>query len=224
MAGNTVNSEIQRLKQNVSDAYTAIEQNMGKEVTDTNSDYMNENISEIGKHLQAVMTDDTVTMDINLDEYEVIDLTNLDGILQDKTIKQNGMSTYDAGYKGLRNVFVALDIDEKPDVITANGTYISSVDNLAGYSSVVVDVSVNNENRTFTQNGVYTPTEGYDGIYQVTVDVPASTYLNNIRTVLVNQGLTPPEDDADLATYIDSVFNNIATELQSINDSTTGGV
>ena len=224
MAGNTVNSEIQRLKQNVSDAYTAIEQNMGKEVADTNSDYMNENISEIGKHLQAVVTDDTVTMDIDLSEYEVIDLTNLDGILQDKTITQNGMYTYDEGYKGLRNVFVALDIDEKPDVITANGTYTSSIDNLAGYSSVVVDVSVNNENRTFTQNGVYTPNTGYDGMYQVTVDVPASTYLNNIRTVLVNQGLTPPENDAELATYIDSVFNNIATELQSINDSTTGGV
>ena len=86
MAGNTVNSEIQRLKQNVSDAYTAIEQNMGKEIADTNSDYMNENISEIGKHLQAVVTDEIITMDINLDEYEVIDLTNLDGILQDKTI------------------------------------------------------------------------------------------------------------------------------------------
>lgn len=224
MAGNTVNSEIQRLKQNVSDAYTAIEQNMGKEVADTSSDYMNENISEIGKHLQAVVTDDTVTMDIDLSEYEVIDLTNLDGILQDKTVTQNGMYTYDEGYKGLRNVFVALDIDEKPDVITANGTYTSSVDNLAGYSSVIVDVGVNNENRTFTQNGVYAPTEGYDGMYQVTVDVPDSTYLNNIRTVLVNQGLTPPENDADLATYIDSVFNNIATELQSINDSTTGGV
>lgn len=224
MAGNTVNSEIQRLKQNVSDAYTAIEQNMGKEVADTNSDYINENIAEIGKHLQAVVTDDTVTMDIDLSEYEVIDLTNLDGILQDKTITQNGMYTYDEGYKGLRNVFVALDIDEKPDVITANGTYTSSIDNLAGYSSVVVDVSVNNENRTFTQNGVYTPNTGYDGMYQVTVDVPASTYLNNIRTVLVNQGLTPPENDAELATYIDSVFNNIATELQSINDSTTGGV
>ena len=224
MAGNTVNSEIQRLKQNVSDAYTAIEQNMGKEVADTNSDYINENIAEIGKHLQAVMTDDTVTMDIDLSEYEVIDLTNLDGILQDKTVTQNGMYTYDAGYKGLRNVFVALDIDEKPDVITANGAYTSTVDNLAGYSSVVVDVSVNNENRTFTQNGVYTPNTGYDGMYQVTVDVPASTYLNNIRTVLVNQGLTPPENDAELATYIDSVFNNIATELQSINDSTIGGV
>lgn len=224
MAGNTVNSEIQRLKQNVSDAYTAIEQNMGKEVADTNSDYMNENIAEIGKHLQAVMTDDTVTMDIDLSEYEVIDLTNLDGILQDKTVTQNGMYTYDEGYKGLRNVFVALDIDEKPDVITANGTYTSSVDNLAGYSSVVVDVGVNNENRTFTQNGVYTPNTGYDGMYKVTVDVSASTYLNNIRTVLVNQGLTPPENDAELATYIDSVFNNIATELQSINDSTIGGV
>ena len=75
MAGNTVNSEIQRLKQNVSDAYTAIEQNIGKEVTDTNSDYINENIAEIGKHLQAVVTDDTVTMDINLDEYEIVDIT-----------------------------------------------------------------------------------------------------------------------------------------------------
>ena len=87
MTGNTVNSEIQRLKQNVSDAYTAIEQNMGKEVDDTNSDYMNENISEIGKHLQAVVTDDTVTMDIDLDEYEIIDLTNMgtlyEGYLED---------------------------------------------------------------------------------------------------------------------------------------------
>ena len=80
MAGNTVNSEIQRLKQNVSDAYTAIEQNMGKEVTDTNSDYINKNIAEIGKHLQAVVTDDTVTMDIDLSEYEVIDLTNFSSI------------------------------------------------------------------------------------------------------------------------------------------------
>ena len=87
MAGNTVNSEIQRLKQNVSDAYTAIEQNMGKEVADTNSDYMNENISEIGKNVQVIITDETITMDINLDEYEVIDLTNIgtlyEGYLED---------------------------------------------------------------------------------------------------------------------------------------------
>ena len=89
MAGNTVNSEIQRLKQNVSDAYTAIEQNMGKEVADTNSDYINENIAEIGKNVQVIITNEIITMDINLDEYEVIDLTNLDGILQDKTVTQN---------------------------------------------------------------------------------------------------------------------------------------
>ena len=76
MAGNTVNSEIQRLKQNVSDAYTAIEQNMGKKVADTNSDYMNENIAEIGKHLQAVVTDDTVTMDIDLTNFSSISGTS----------------------------------------------------------------------------------------------------------------------------------------------------
>lgn len=75
MAGNTVNSEIQRLKQNVSDAYTAIEQNMGKKVADTNSDYMNENIAEIGKNIQVIITDETITMDINLDEYEIVDIT-----------------------------------------------------------------------------------------------------------------------------------------------------
>jgi len=467
MAGNTVNSEIQRLKQNVADSYSAIEQNMGKPVTDEHvSEYVNENISEIGRHLQAVVTDDTVTMDVDLDDYEIIDLTNLDGNLQDKVITQNGEYTYDAGYTGLRNVTVALDIDEKPEVITrdgvylssddnlggynkvvveyditnqdktitqngvytkdsgydglgtvtvalpldsktiqhngvynassdnlegftsvnvqvpidakpavitrngtynasydnldgyssvyvsydshnqnktvttngdvtfdagydglgtvtvdlpldsktiehngtypassdnlegfdevtvnvplgpktitrngtytatddnvdgyntvtvdydfhrqdktitqngtytfdagydglgtvevalqvgpkpttitANGTYSSATDDLAGYSSFTVDVDVNNENRTFTQNGVYTPTAGYNGMYQVTVDVPASTYLNNIRTVLINQGLTPPADDADLATYINTVFNNITNELQSVNGS-----
>ena len=75
MAGNTVNSEIQRLKKNVSDAYTAIEQNMGKEIADTNSDYMNENIAEIGKNIQVIITDETITMDINLDEYEIVDIT-----------------------------------------------------------------------------------------------------------------------------------------------------
>ena len=75
MAGNTVNSEIQRLKKNVSDAYTAIEQNMGKKVADTNSDYMNENIAEIGKNVQVIVTGETITMDINLDEYEIVDIT-----------------------------------------------------------------------------------------------------------------------------------------------------
>ena len=80
MAGNTVNSEIQRLKQNVSDAYTAIEQNMGKEVADTNSDHMNESTAWIGKNIQPWVTDDTVTMDIDLSEYEVIDLTNFSSI------------------------------------------------------------------------------------------------------------------------------------------------
>ena len=75
MAGNTVNSEIQRLKQNVSDAYTAIEQNMGKKVADTNSDYIDENIAEIGKNVQVIITGETITMDINLDEYEIVDIT-----------------------------------------------------------------------------------------------------------------------------------------------------
>ena len=76
MAGNTVNSEIQRLKQNVSDAYTAIEQNMGKEVAEPHtSDYINENIAEIGKNIQVIIIDETITMDINLDEYEIVDIT-----------------------------------------------------------------------------------------------------------------------------------------------------
>ena len=48
---------------------------MGKEVADTNSDYINENIAEIGKNVQVIITGETITMDINLDEYEVIDLT-----------------------------------------------------------------------------------------------------------------------------------------------------
>ena len=75
MAGNTVNSEIQRLKKNVSDAYTAIEQNIGKKVADTNSDYINENIAEIGKNVQVIITGETITMDVNLDEYEIVDIT-----------------------------------------------------------------------------------------------------------------------------------------------------
>ena len=372
MAGNTVNSEIQRLKQNVADSYSAIEQNMGKPVTDEHvSEYVNENISEIGRHLQAVVTDDTVTMDVDLDDYEIIDLTNLDGNLQDKVITQNGEYTYDAGYTGLRNVTVALDIDEKPEVITrdgvylssddnlggynkvvveyditnqdktitqngtytkdsgydglgtvivalpldsktiqhngvynassdnlegftsvdvqvplgpktitrngtytatddnvdgyntvtvdydfhrqdktitqngtytfdagydglgtvevalqvgpkpttitANGTYSSATDDLAGYSSFTVDVDVNNENRTFTQNGVYTPTAGYNGMYQVTVDTPHEGYMEDIRDALLALGLTPPSDYADYATFITTAFNDIHTQLSNIH-------
>lgn len=173
MAGNTVNSEIQRLKQNVADSYNAIEQNMGRPVTDEHvSEYVNENISEIGRHLQAVVTDDTVTMDVDLDEYEIIDLTNLDGNLQDKVITQNGEYTYDAGYTGLRNVTVALDIDEKPDVITRDGVYISSDDNLGGYNKVVVEYDITNQDKTITQNGTYTKDSGYDGLGTVTVALP----------------------------------------------------
>lgn len=378
MAGNTVNSEIQRLKQNVSDAYTAIEQNMGRDVLETNSDYINENISEIGRHLQAVVTDETVTMDVDLDDYEIIDLTNLDGNLQDKTITQNGEYTYDAGYTGLRNVTVDLDIDEKPTTITtsgtyraiddnmagytevvvdyalnneditvtqngtytksassydglgtvtvalplnsktiqhngvylassdslegftdvtvavplasktitrngtyvatndnvdgynsvtvdydfhrqnktitqngtytfdngydglgtvevalqvgpkpttitANGTYSASLDNLAGYSSLVVDVDVNNENRTFTANGTYYPSTGKNGMYEVVVNTPYQGYLDDINTALTNLGITPPQDYADLDTTITAAFTTLLTQLQAVNGTTPSG-
>lgn len=185
----TVKSEIDRLKQNVADSYNAIETNMGRPVADEHvSDYVNENISEIGRHLQAVVTDETVTMDVDLDDYEIIDLTNLDGNLQDKVITQNGEYTYDAGYTGLRNVTVDLDIDEKPTTITTSGTYRAIDDNMAGYTEVVVDYALNNEDITVTQNGTYTKSaSSYDGLGTVTVALPLnSKTINHNGTYLAS--------------------------------------
>lgn len=42
-------------------------------------------------------------------------------------------------------------------------------------------------------------------------------YLNDIKTVLTNQGLTPPADYADLDTYINTAFNDIHNGLTNIH-------
>ena len=73
--------------------------------------------------------------------------------------------------------------------ITTNGNYRISPDtNYDAMTSVDISVAIspNLQDVTLTQNGTYTAGQGYDGIGQVIVDVPAESTILNVKDGEVN--------------------------------------
>jgi len=341
----SIKNEIDRIKQNVADAYNVIE-DQGVVVQDDKSDYLDENMEGLFSNLEALVTDETVTEAIDLDDYDIIDITRVNVVNKDRTITANGTYLPPEGYagfgeivvdvdvnneertftqngtyypspdkNGIGKVTVALNIDEKSTPITTSGTYYSRDDNdLGGWNKVVVDYALNNEDRTVTQNGTYAKTSsaydglgtvtvalpldskvinhngtynassdnlegftsvqvavplgqkpatitrngtyyasqdsldgytsvevvydthnqdktvysngpvtfdsGYDGLGTVTVNTPYQGYLDDINTALTGLGITPPADYADIDTTITNSFGAILSELEDINGGT----
>lgn len=57
---------------------------------------------------------------------------------------------------------------------TENKTYKASDEDLEGYSQVTVNVQPNLQTKSVTVNGTVEPDEGYDGLFEVAVNVPAT--------------------------------------------------
>lgn len=77
---------------------------------------------------------------------------------------------------------------------TENKTYNASDEDLEGYSQVTVNVQPNLQTKSVTVNGTVEPDEGYDGLSEVTVNVPATpTETKTVEPDFSNgdQTLTP---------------------------------
>ena len=77
---------------------------------------------------------------------------------------------------------------------TENKIYKASDEELEGYSQVTVNVQPNLQTKSVTVNGTVEPDEGYDGLSEVTVNVPATpTETKTVEPDFSNgnQTLTP---------------------------------
>lgn len=74
---------------------------------------------------------------------------------------------------------------------TENKTYKASDENLEGYSTVTVNVEPKLQSKSVTVNGIVTPDVSYDGLSQVTVNVPPTIPKLQAKTVTKNGEVTP---------------------------------
>ena len=239
----SIKNEIDRIKQNVADAYNVIE-DQGVVVQDDKSDYLDENMEGLFSNLEALVTDETVTEAIDLDDYDIIDITRVNVVNKDRTITANGTYLPPEGYAGFGEIVVDVDVNNEERTFTQNGIYYPSPDK-NGMGKVTVDTPyqgyLDDINTALTGLGITPPadyadidttiTNSFGAILSELEDINGGTasnplldritelegYLNDIKTVLTNQGLTPPADYADLDTYINTAFNDIHNGLTDIH-------
>ena len=69
----SIKDQISRIKSNVEEVYDVLEEEQ-QSVADTSSDYMAENMRDLYSNLKLQVLPDTVTVNVDLDEYEIIDV------------------------------------------------------------------------------------------------------------------------------------------------------
>ena len=187
---DTVDNQINRIKQNVADVYTALEEHNVELPVLQDSDHMVETINSADFNITGLNLRTVEEIDIDLDEYEIIEIAEQTAkgeiVNQPLTITSNGIYEAEAPYSGLGPVTVRYgDIHLQDVTLTSNGTYIAEA--------------------------------GYTGFGTVIVDTPHQHYLDDIRTALISLGLNPPTDYTQLDTFITDTFNDIQTQLSNIN-------
>ena len=97
---------------------------------------------------------------------------------QTKTVTENGVVRYDAGYTGLEQVTVNVNQSVQNKNITTNGTYTAD-SGYVGLGVVTVDVSPDVTTKTITANGTYNASsDNVDGYSSVTVNVQDDKKMN----------------------------------------------
>ena len=122
----------------------------------------------------------TYTPPTGVDGYNQIEV-DVQPDLETKTVTSNGTYTPSSGYDGFSEFTVNVPSPTYGTLeVGQNGTFFPvGVD---AFNRVDVDVVPNLEVKSITENGTYTPSEGYDGFQRVVVDVPSLSidyYKNN---------------------------------------------
>lgn len=144
------------------------------------------NISENGSY----------TPPTGVDGYNSIEV-DVQPDLETKTVTSNGTYTPSSGYDGFSEFTVNVPAPTYGTLeVGQNGTYFPvGVD---AFNRVDVDVVPNLEVKSITENGTYTPSQGYDGFQSVEVNVPSLSidyYKNNTLVYDSNNTQTFTYDD-----------------------------
>ena len=177
--------------------------------------------------------------DDNADGYSSVSVAVPGPSLQSKTATANGTITPDSGYDGLSSVAVAVPNTysaadngkvvssgqlvaqtSRAAAITENGAFDTTYNN-----SVTVNVPPtvpNLQSKSAAQNGTVTPDTGYDGLSQVSVNVPNSYSAQDEGKVVKDGALV--RQDYNLPITQNGTFNTMYYDSVVVNVDASGAL
>lgn len=144
MSENNISSQIQRIKQNVSNAYQVLENNLVERPEVDDSNKLDDTMEEaFAINIKAIDLKTDKTLEIDLDEYEILEIKELTStaiiVNQDKILTENGEYTYDEPYTGLGNITVNVNPELRElEIYPKIESQIFEPEEFYGYSKVQV--------------------------------------------------------------------------------------